>query len=134
MSTIINPMLNGVSERDAPSNPAGHTCTCADRKKPPCGPSACSDQIQIVDALVLLVDRLGQLNALLSTLSPAKSKRRAASSKTPITRDHETRAKALQAEGRTATEIAEALGISRTSASLLLHDKYPFSVAQQIES
>ena len=134
MPDVTDRMLNGVSARATGTNSSGHTCAYPREEKTLCGASVNADEIRIADALVLLADRIGQLNALLSTLSPAKPKRHSAASKTPITRDHETRAKALQAEGRTATVIAEALGISRTSASLLLHDKYPFSIAQQIES
>lgn len=93
------------------------------------------DNSQIVGMLATLVERMDrrdmQLMAFVATQSPG---RRSASTKTPITREHETRAKALQAEGLTVTEIAEALGISRPSASLLVHDKYPFSVAQQFNS
>lgn len=91
------------------------------------------DNGQIIGLLVTLVERMDQRDVQLMTFMAAQaSGRRRPKSKVRIMREHEARALALQTEGLNLPEISEALGISETSVSLLLHRKYPFSADQQI--
>ena len=93
-----------------------------------------SDNSQLVMMLTALVERIDQRDMQLMAFMTAPQRRRAPERKTPITREHEARAKALYAEGMLISEIGEAIGVSRSAASLLVHDKYPFSIDQRCDA